>query len=938
VKQGVYSRFLRCVQHWPDAIAVEIRSTPPEKFTYQQLRFMAESVGRWLSENGYPPATACALFASNSPRWVAAYLGTIAAGCIAVPLDTALNADELSRLLAASDTSVLFADSLHWATVQQALTGHPLPVVLLDSPSATTDFAPPTSQPLWCFDSILDAGAGNFTPVSASSEATAAILFTSGTTADPMGVMLTHENLTAQIEAVFGRLQAGPGDAILSVLPLFHALPQTANLLLPLVCGARIVYLETLNTSELLRALRECDITLFCCVPQFFYLIHERIFKEVAQLGGAVRLGFAFLLRLCRAARTLGLDLGKLFFRPIHQMLGSKMRYLITGGARFDPQIGKDFYALGFNILQGYGLTETTGSATCTSPGNNVIGSVGSPLPGVEIKLLDTTAAENGSGQHAGEIAIRGTIVMAGYYKRPDATAAVLQDGWLRTGDLGYFDDSGNLFITGRKKDVIVLSSGKNIYPEDIEQHYLKSPFIKEICVLGLESQHGEPFAERLHAVIVPSFELMRERKIVNAKEVLRFDLEGLSAQIPASKRILSYEIWQRDLPRTTTGKLKRFEIAKAVRPRHERLSGQIPAHPASETPLGPEDQLWLVQPKVQRVLKVIRSVGRSYSSPIHPSDNLELDLGLDSMQRVELLVEMQEELGIHVPESAISEVYTVRELVDLVLGAAPAGSTALRSSPRSIAWESVLQHVAPVPEVVAATRRRPLLDAAGFLLACLVRLLAGCCFDLRVSGLENLPPSGPFIVAPNHQSFLDPLGVALVLPWRVFRDAFALGSTDIFSSKVMHRVARLFKVIPVDPDAALVPAMRAGAYGLRHGKVLLLYPEGERSIDGSPKTFKKGAAILATHLAVPIVPAAIDGFFDVWPRGKSYQGFAPVRIAFASPIYPPKGAPSSEAAYDCLTAELKSRVVEVWTKLHAEMSQTSTDAPSSLRAARTDR
>jgi long-chain acyl-CoA synthetase len=936
VKQDVYKRFLRCVEQWPDAIAVEIRSTPPEKFTYQRLRFMAESVGRWLSENGHPPATACAIFASNSPRWVAAYLGTIAVGCIVVPLDASLHADELSRLLTASDAKLLFSDSLHWATVQKVLTGHPLPVVLLDSSSATTDFAPTTSRPVY-LDSVLDAGAGNFTPVSATPGATAAILFTSGTTDFPMGVVLTHENLTAQIEAVFGRLQAGPGDAILSVLPLFHALPQTANLLLPLACGARIVYLETLNTSELLRALRECDITVFCCVPQFFYLIHERIFKEVTNRGGAVRLGFTFLLRLCRVARTLGLDPGKLFFRSIHQMLGSKMRYLISGGARFDPKIGKDFYALGFNILQGYGLTETAGSATCTSPGKNVIGSVGPPLPGVEIKILGTTTDENGSGQYVGEIAIRGTVVMAGYYNRPDATATVLQDGWLRTGDLGYFDDSGNLFIAGRKKDVIVLCSGKNIYPEDIEQHYLKSPFIKGICVLGLESQHGEPFAERLHAVIVPNFELMRERKIVNTKEVLRFDLEGLSAQIPASKRILSYEIWQCDLPRTTTGKLKRFEIAKAVRQRHEALSAQMPMRPTSETQLSPGDQLWLLQPEVQHALKVISSVRRSYSSPIHPRDNLELDLGLDSLQRVELLVELKEELGIRVPESAISEVYTVRELVDLVLEATLSGPTAPRSSARSIAWESVLHHVAPEPEVLAATRRRPVLDAVGFLLACLVRLFARHCFDLRVSGLGNLPANGPFIIAPNHQSFLDPLGVGIVLPWHVFRDIFFLGSTDIFNSKLMHRAAQLFKVIPVNPDASLVPAMRAGAYGLRCGKVLLLYPEGERSIDGTPKIFKKGAAILATHLAVPIVPAAVDGFFDVWPRGKSYQGFAPVRITFASPIYPPKGAPSSEAAYDCLTDELKRRVVEAWTKLHADMSQTS-DAQTSLRASRTDR
>jgi long-chain acyl-CoA synthetase len=922
VKKGLYNRFLQCAERWPDAIALELQNASPEQFTYRQVRFMAESVGRWLSENGFPPASACAIFASNSPRWVAAYLGIIAAGRVAVPLDPTLGAHELSQLLAASDARLLFADSQRWATVQQVLTVHPLPAVLLDSASTGTDCAVPYSQPLCCFNSILAAGAGNFIPFPVLPEATAAILFTSGTTADPAGVMLTHENLTAQIEAVLARLQAGPGDAILSVLPLFHALPQTANLLLPLACGARIVYLETLNTNSLLRALRECDITLFCCVPQFFYLIHQRIFKEVTNRGSATPLVFAFLLRLCHVARRSGLNLGKLFFHRIHKMLGSKMRYLITGGARFDPQIAQDFYALGFNILQGYGLTETAGSATCTSPANNMIGSVGPPLPGVEIKLLEATTSENGSGQPVREIAIRGSIVMRGYYKRPDATAAVFQDEWLRTGDLGYFDDSGNLFITGRKKDVIVLSSGKNICPEEVEQHYLKSKFIREICVLGLESRQGEPFAERLHAVIVPDFELMRERKIINVKEALRFDLEGLSAQIPASKRILSYEIWQRELPRTTTGKLKRFEIAKAVRPRHD--SATKPQR-ASEASLSSEDRLWLVQPKVQRALKVIRSVGRTCSSPIRPNDNLELDLEIDSIRRVELMVEMQREMSIHVPESAISEVYTVRELVDLVLRAAQCG---LRSTPRSVAWDSVLQHAAPEPEVAAATCRRPLLDAAAFLLACLVRLLARYCFDLRVSGLGNLPAKGPFIVAPNHQSFLDPLGVAIVLPWRVFRDAFALGSTEIFSHDLMHRVARLFKVVPVDPDAALVPAMRAGAYGLRRGKVLLLYPEGERSIDGSPKTFKKGAAILATHLNIPIVPVAIDGFFNVWPRGKSFQGFAPVRIAFASPVYPLTGVPDSEAAYDCLTAELKSRVVEMWTNLHAGMSQSATVSP----------
>jgi long-chain acyl-CoA synthetase len=667
VKPSVYGRFLQCVDSWPESIAVEIQNEPPERVTYRQLQSMAESIGRWLSENRLGSATHCAIFASNSPRWVAAYLGTIAAGCVAIPLDPSFNADVLHLHLVASDATMVFSDSQHWEILQGALTTRRLPAILLDAKRDTTDFVACSGQTVQSLDSILAVGANNFTPVVPTLNDTAAILFTSGTTGSPMGVMLTHENLITQVEAVLARLRAGPGDAILSVLPLFHALPQTANLLLPLSCGARIVYITELNTVELVRALRECDITLFCGVPQLFYLMHERIFKEMRNRGRATFNAFRFLLQLCNTGRRFGLNLGRLLFRQIHEMLGTHMRYLITGGARCDERICKDFYALGFNILQGYGLTETSGTATCTFSGNNVVGSVGPPLSGVEINVLDMPDVE-GLGLHVGEIIIRGKTVMKGYYRRPDATAEVLQDGWLRTGDLGFFDSAGSLHITGRKKEMIVLSSGKNIYPDDVEQHYLKSPVIKEICVLGLESGHGEPFAEHIHAVIVPNFELMRERRIVNIKEALRFDVEELSSLLPASKRIISYEIRQCDLPRTTTGKLKRFEIGETVR--HNKEYG-VRRVRSSEAPLSPDDQLWLAKPGVARVIDVIHSATNSNSSPIYPCDNLELDLGLDSLRRVEFFVEVQQELGICVPESAMSEVYTVREFVDLVLTAA---------------------------------------------------------------------------------------------------------------------------------------------------------------------------------------------------------------------------------------------------------------------------
>jgi long-chain acyl-CoA synthetase len=186
----------------------------------------------------------------------------------------------------------------------------------------------------------------------------------------------------------------------------------------------------------------------------------------------------------------------------------------------------------------------------------------------------------------------------------------------------------------------------------------------------------------------------------------------------------------------------------------------------------------------------------------------------------------------------------------------------------------------------------------------------------LRVTGLEKLPVRGPFIICSNHQSFIDPLILASVFPWQVFREAFAVGTSDIFGKGFMRMLAQRLRVVVVDPDSNLIPAMRAGAYGLRHGRVLILYPEGERSIDGEPKTFKKGAAILSIHLQVPIVPVAIEGFYELWPRGKRFQKFAPLRMAFGNTIYPPPVSEASEAAYEKLTGELKARVVAMWKEL----------------------
>src|SRR5712675_1207259 len=558
-----YDRFVECAERWPNNVALELqRHDQLESCTYAELHRMAESVGRWIEEKKFARGSRLAILADNHPRWVAAYLGTIASGCAAVPLDTALHSDQVTKLLKDSGASAVFCDAKHAAVARPAAAELNIGLVLTDPDRMTT----PSADDHWLTDmpAIFEDGAGNFRPAASTQDDIASLLYTSGTTADPKGVMLTHANFLGEVEAVFNLIDLGPTDALLGVLPMFHVLAQMANLLLPLVKGSRVVYLETLNTTELLRALRERNMTACAVVPQFYYLIHERIFQEISKRGALTQKIFKSLMALNRGLRKVRINAGRILFGKVHETLGKKMRYLATGGSRFDPEIARDFHDLGIDVLQAYGLTETTAAVYVNSPSNNVIGSVGKAMKGVEGKIVDAQPQEDG-GPATGEVALRGAVVMKGYWNRPDATAAVMKDGWFFTGDLGYFDSHGNLFLTGRKKEVIVLSNGKNVYPEEIETHYLKSPLIKEIAVMGLEGKPGEG-GDRLHAVIVPNFDVLRQRKIVNAKEVIRFDIEGLSAKLASTKRISGYEIWQEDLPRTTTRKLKRFEIEKQVR------------------------------------------------------------------------------------------------------------------------------------------------------------------------------------------------------------------------------------------------------------------------------------------------------------------------------------------------------------------------------------
>ncbi len=949
-----FELFAQTVARFGERLAVEVqRKDAVESFSYRELDRMSAQAALFLADRGVGAGDRCAILSDNDARWVAAYLGVLRLGAVAVPLDTAYKGKQVAALLRDCQPKVLFTLPRFLVAVEEGiqLAGAQCELVLLHA----------AAQQHTTFDAILAAQPPRELPTCpARRDDPAVILYSSGTTGDPKGVVLTHANLIAESEAVFDVVHIDEHDAILGVLPLFHALAQMANLLLPFARGARVVYLESLNTTELLRALAERGITVFACVPQFFYLIHQRVMQQVKEAGALKRAAFRAMLASNGALRRVGINLGKVLFARVHKVLGPRMRYLVTGGSRFDPKVGGDLYRMGFTIMQAYGLTETSGAATVMRPGDRHIASVGQPLPGIEVKIapepsLETDSVPAGaiSGREVshtenaglkpgatsqGEILIRGGVVMQGYFNRPDANALAFADGWLRTGDLGHLDGDGRLYITGRKKEIIVLSSGKNIYPEEIETHYLQSAFIKEMCVMG-RSRPDEPAAERLHAVVVPDMDVMRERKMVNTREILRFEMESFSISLPSHKRVLSYDIWNEDLPRTTTRKLKRFEIEKRVRQGAPAAGEAAPtegAGGAGAAGLTEEEQAWMGERDVSRALAVIAEAAsaKGGAEAIRPGANIELELGLDSMERVELLTRLEQMFGADVPDEVAHRIYTVRELVEAVLakdgaqaGGKPRGAGADPWA-KLLAAESIETEDRFLSEL---NRRKPVAQLVGYIVMKAVYLLARLFLGFRARGLEKLPEHGPYLLCPNHQSHLDPFLLVAALPRRVMRDVFFVGASEYFATPLKAWFARKVNLVPVDPDANLVRAMQAGAYGLRLGKILVLFPEGERSIDGQIKKFKKGAPILSMHLKAPIVPVALEGMFDVWARGRSFQwrsllpGVGATRMRCGAPIpasEPPRpgaGVAEAEAHYSAAADGLRSSVLELWQSLRRE-------------------
>ena len=874
-----------CEKH-SDNAAMRIVGIDDQTYTFEELLKRIRSIAYRLEQEGVEFGDRVVVMGENHPSWAIAYLGSLYRGAVAVPLDPHGEIETVTNFFENSEAKVAFLSpdqTKRFEQLQEKL-GRKITGVVWSDEASANGFQ---SFDDWSLTKFPDAFT-TATPL-AKNEDTALLMYTSGTTGTPKGVPLTHGNIAAELDGINEVLKFSPKEKILSLLPLFHAYLQIVNLWVATTYGCEVGYLKELTPAELSEAMKTFKPTILTTVPRLWYIFHKKIFDAVETKSSPVRLLFRVMLSTNAFLRnTFGINLGRKFFGQVHESFGGCLRIAISAGSRFDEAVAVDFNNLGFTILQGYGLTETSGAATATFENDNVVGSVGKPMKGIEVRI------DNPDKEGVGEVLIRGGMVFRGYYQNPEATKeAFTEDGWFRSGDLGRLDREGHLYIVGRAKDVIVLPSGKNVHPEDLEVHYLKCPLVAELAIIGIaDESESRAGAEKLAAVVVPDFDYLKREKIANSKEAVRHELDTLGRALPEYQRVRDYMIRAEPLPRTATRKIKRFQLKKEVET--GEIAAEAQENKAWELSAGDEA---LLDTKIGKaVADAIRQNAKD-ADVIHPEMNLEIDLGLDSLGRAETFAALEHAFSTEFDGDEAAQALTVANVIGLVKAH---GGADVENVSLELNWGQILREAdEDIPELRSILKKRPIFAPFAFSVYKCFNLVCRILMRLEVTGLENLKAlsdansqsetqnSQPgFLICPHHQSFLDPFVLCSKYSYRTFKNTFHVGASEFFDNALMGWVASMLQVVPVNPDTELMRAMKAGAIGLKHGKVLNIYPEGERGFDGELHNFKKGAAILATELDLPILPVAIDGLYKVWPRSSWRIRPAKVKIRFGQPFY----------------------------------------------------
>lgn len=514
--------------------------------TYGQLHEEARQLASYLLEHGIKPGDRIALLCESRPEWGVCLFGTMRAGAILVPLDVKLTESELKSILSDAEPSVLLVSSHYRDTIKSILPALPSIKNVFTVDSGSTDDQAPSIDTLRA-KNVVEG-------VDRSADEVALIVYTSGTTGNPKGVMTTFGNLRFQVESFKDIIEISEEDRMLSILPLNHLLELTGSVLGLLNQGGTIYFCHSLRPQEIIKALRENGITGMVAVPLFYKTLRSGLEREIKKKGDADWQRFQMGLE---KAAALPIAQRRQMFKDIHDGLGGKLRVLVCGGAPLDLETANFYDRLGFHILQGYGLTETSPVICGNAIKKNKIGSVGAALPGAEVRIDKKDPADS-----EGEILTRGPHVMKGYYKRDETTKEVIdKDGWFHTGDLGHLDEDGFLYITGRLKNLIVLGGGKKVFPEEVEAALAGAPSVKEMVVLSrkLTGGHKEG-TEEVCAVVVPQDAVAKEFA-GDSKGLLQHvtaELDKLAENLATYKRPTSVLIHLEDFEKTATRKIKR--------------------------------------------------------------------------------------------------------------------------------------------------------------------------------------------------------------------------------------------------------------------------------------------------------------------------------------------------------------------------------------------
>jgi len=809
-------------------------------FKYGELQARSESIASWLLAEGFKKADTAVLILENRPEWPMIYLGIIYAGMTCVPIDYQLTPGELENLFRDCAAKVLFTSAAVFFKKNISGINHcPEKTVLLDVQApvgSAVDFSHLVSRP----------STGTIFPCVEPADA-ASLIYTSGTTALPKGVILTHANLCSNVRSMIELKIAASEDNFLSILPLHHTYAFSTTLLFPLLIGAKITYSPSLSSEDIRRSVKEGKVSMLVAVPQIFSGIHRAVFQKLEKIPAIVR---PFVMPFARS--------------KIRERFGSPLRMMVSGGARLAPETAADLTRLGFKLIEGYGLTETSPVVTLNPPQRVKFGSVGKPIPGVEIKIAQPDK------EGVGEVMIKGPNVMQGYFKRPDLTAEAIKEGWFYSGDLGFIDKDGYLFLVGRKKDVIVLSSGKNIYPEELEDYYKKIPYIKEICILSkLEGRQGES-SESLHAIIVPDLEYFRQRKEKNIRSVISWEVENLGKGLPSYQHIMGFTVVQDKFPRTRLNKIKRFEVAQ--RYLKEESFKREEEYSARDLKLLETDD----------AKKIVTFLRAHSGKPVFLDSHLEIDLGIDSLSRVELGLGLQKILGLRLAERVMESVSTPREIIIAVGQSRSLTPDTNAAVVQEKSWKEILYEGIP-SGLESKIMLKPKFAERVFtyIFKSLFLSLLKIFWILRVRGKRNLPDKGPYLICPNHASYLDGFVVLSGVPFASATNLFFIGYAKIFEHPLVSWGVRLCRLIPIESLSNLTVAMQAAAYVLRNNKAICIFPEGRRSISSEIGEFKKGVGILSRELNIPIVPAYIKGSHQSWPRTRRFPSPYPLKIIF---------------------------------------------------------